>query len=308
MLRCGHARDAQGLGGCWAECGKGIGRAPYRVRVPLIEFPGSRIQMNYPLHPASFACIVGYMKRKASPRALDLLGQRYGQLLVIARAGHVRRFAAWLCKCDCGNEVVVRSDKLRGGRKLTCGSYEKHSRWGGKTTEFRKEHNSWSHMILRCYSPTLKSYPNYGGRGITVCDRWRTSFTDFLADMGPRPGERYSIDRIDVNGNYEPGNCRWAPLSEQRRNSRDTVFVQYGDRRVKLADLADELGVKLETLRSRLVIGWPIEKAIEQPKTKPGRKPKSVVEAVPLPSAIKTGDEITRPRGAVAYGSLLKKK
>jgi hypothetical protein len=115
-------------------------------------------------------------------------------------------------------------------------------------------HRSWAHMIQRCNNPNNTMFRHYGGRGIVVCGRWE-KFENFLADMGIRP-EGTSLDRINVNGNYEPSNCRWATKSQQDRNRRDTFKVSYQGREISLAELSEELGVSRYTLRQRVLSGW----------------------------------------------------
>lgn len=117
----------------------------------------------------------------------------------------------------------------------------------------------------RCCNPKNEKWKNYGGRGVTVCDRWRLSFDDFLADMGERPSILYSIDRDDVNGHYEPGNCRWATNAEQCENRTDTIWVDWRGGRRKLIDVIRETGAKGTVVRSRLAIGWPLARALEAP-------------------------------------------
>ena len=153
---------------------------------------------------------------------IDLTSKRFGRLVVIEKTDHKsNRSVVWRCKCDCGNETLVRNDSLRNGNTQSCGCLKKEQVSKAKTTHgksYSPEYCSWYSMKARCYNPNHKHYKNYGGRGITVCDRWKDSFENFLADMGPRPSSKRSIDRIDVNGNYEPENCRWSTDVDQARN------------------------------------------------------------------------------------------
>lgn len=123
-------------------------------------------------------------------------------------------------------------------------------------------------MIARCEDPKNRSYANYGGRGIKLCARWRRSFKMFMADMGPRPSSEHSIDRINVNGHYEPGNCRWVTDKEQRRNLRRTVFVEIDGRREKLVELTERLGLNGQRVYERLKLGWSLEDALTVPLRK----------------------------------------
>jgi hypothetical protein len=167
------------------------------------------------------------------PNFIDLTGKHFGRWFVLAihppRMRYGRRGHAvcvlWLCRCDCGTERVVFGTNLRRGLSTSCGcrsrekTRERNARHGhacrGKVT---RAYIRWLSMLQRCCNPNNTAYDYYGGRGISVCERWHT-FDNFLSDMGePPPG--LSIDRIDVNGDYEPGNCRWATASEQVRNQR----------------------------------------------------------------------------------------
>jgi|GEM_PF-3001522 len=131
------------------------------------------------------------------------------------------------------------------------------------------ERGIWQSMNHRCHDPKTKAFHTYGGRGIRVCDRWRASFEAFLADMGPRPSPRHSIDRIDVNGNYEPGNCRWATPKEQGRNKRDNRMLTAFGRTQCMAAWAEELGVTTGFIGDRIdELGWSVEEALTTPAAK----------------------------------------
>lgn len=159
---------------------------------------------------------------------IDMKGRRIGRWSVIAESGRDRHAQAlWLCRCDCGTESRVTGGRLRRGESQSCGCAKpaacaaaniKHgdSARGRLTTEYR----TWSNMIDRCERVSNKQFRDWGGRGIKVCPRWRESFAAFLADMGRKPSPDHSIDRINNDGNYEPGNCRWATRLEQNRNKR----------------------------------------------------------------------------------------
>ena len=202
--------------------------------------------------------------------AHDLRGRRFGKLVVIERGGLTKDgYAIWRCRCDCGGEGLAKSRRLLIGKKKSCGKCGYHGtrgKWlGGWDSLTLAEYRTWQNMLGRCYSPTDISFRNYGARGIVVCDRWRESFEAFLSDMGPRPDGRYSIERVDVNGNYEPENCKWIPLREQHRNRRDSVYVEFWGQKVLLRELADEIGMSYSAIASRLKIGWSVEKAVSEP-------------------------------------------
>ena len=128
-----------------------------------------------------------------------------------------------------------------------------------------RTYKTWQDMKRRCFCETQKDYPNYGGRGITVCDTWRVSFEEFLADMGDRP-EGMTLDRIDSDGPYAPWNCRWATSFEQARNTRQNVWVMYQGQKYCLSDLAKHLNLGRKTLHYRIKQGWPEELWGQQPK------------------------------------------
>ena len=156
----------------------------------------------------------------------DLTGRKFGRLTVIVRAGSTvkGRMATWLCKCDCGNVIIAIGNNLLRGHTTSCSCYREQEirvrhgdTVGGNESS---EYSTWRGMIQRCHNPLAFGYENYGGRGIKVCEEWRTDFRNFLADMGRKPGRGYSIDRVDVNGNYEKSNCKWATSAEQALNKR----------------------------------------------------------------------------------------
>lgn len=155
------------------------------------------------------------------------IGQKAGLLTIIAELPKGPKYQQrYLVRCDCGIEKAVRGGDLRPGHTISCGCHARQAavthgetRRGRRTAEWR----CWIGIKQRCYDSNHRNFTNYGGRGIKICDRWRENYEQFLADMGRRPSAKHSIDRIDVNGNYEPGNCRWATSSEQRRNQRNSL-------------------------------------------------------------------------------------
>lgn len=129
---------------------------------------------------------------------------------------------------------------------------------GRPTAEYR----IWAGIKHRCRCPTANGWKRYGGRGISVCQKWSNSFEAFMADMGPRPSARHSIDRIDNNGNYEPGNCRWATRAVQCNNRRSNHYIEYKGERVTVTQLSKLCGVPLPRLKNRIRRGWSIERAV----------------------------------------------
>lgn len=156
-------------------------------------------------------------------KAKDMAGLRFGRLVVTDKAPRINAHARWTCRCDCGNTTEVLGAELRKGATVSCGCKRAEPVHG--MTKKHPIHRCWTGMLTRCYNPKRAGFPDYGGRGIIVCDRWHT-FTNFRDDMLPtwRPG--LTIERDDVNGNYCPENCRWVPRSEQNRNTRRSVWVQ----------------------------------------------------------------------------------
>ena len=197
---------------------------------------------------------------------IDLTGVRFGRLVVSGFAFKNTQGSHWSCFCDCGAESVVRGSHLKSGATKSCGCLHaeiaakvstKHGMWHSP------ENNAWYSMKDRCYNEKHKHFKDYGGRGIAICDRWRYSFENFFKDMGPRPSAKHSIDRIDNDGNYESGNCKWATQTEQTNNTRRNLFLVFDGHRLTSAQWAARLGIKPSTLRNRVNYrGWSVEKAL----------------------------------------------
>lgn len=200
------------------------------------------------------------MKKKGSPRRLNLIGQTFNEWTVLEKGDLGSNGAVyWKCRCSCGKVKLCQAGMLRNGGTKSCGhdrAIHGHS--------FTPTGRAWYGMRQRCYNPNDKNYPSYGGRGIKVCSRWLESLQNFVADMGIAPAD-LSLDRIDVDGDYEPSNCRWATRSEQQRNRRNNPKVDYKGETVTVIELADRAGIRLRTLRWRLANGWSIERAVETP-------------------------------------------
>lgn len=151
----------------------------------------------------------------------DLTGKRFGRLIVVSRSENINRHKTWLCRCDCGVEKIIGSSNLIGGTK-SCGCLKRETIINIFTTHGMTkspERMSWKAAKARCFNKNSDKYRDYGGRGITMCSRWVNSFQNFYDDMGVRPPGT-SLDRIDNDGNYEPGNCKWSTPKEQQRNRR----------------------------------------------------------------------------------------
>jgi hypothetical protein len=199
---------------------------------------------------------------------VDITGLKYGRLMVInaIRGGHETK---WMCVCDCGNNAIVTGGRLRSGDTRSCGCLRKETtakkghrnlKHGKSKDRTCSEYRIWTGMWRRCTNQNSGDWPGYGGRGITVCERWR-SFEVFFADMGCRPPGT-TLDRIDNNGNYEPGNCRWATKEEQNGNRRTSVILEYRGKRQSLSAWAREVGLHKSTISMRLRAGWSVEAAL----------------------------------------------
>ena len=189
----------------------------------------------------------------------DLTGMTFGRLTVIERAPNIGKQTAWRCRCSCGNECIVQAGNLKNGQKTCgCGSVEKFIERNTKHgMEGTKIYGKWSGMLDRCENPNCKDYPRYGGRGIKVCERWHI-FENFYADVSVLPHFNeagYSLDRIDVNGNYCPENVRWATAKEQNRNRRNNTIVEYNGVQMCLKEAAEKSGISYQTLVSRYRVG-----------------------------------------------------
>lgn len=200
-----------------------------------------------------------------------MIGQRFGRWTVIKEDGfalvgkkRVRKKEMLWCICDCGSERSVTKENLKNGTSNSCGCLKlelihKNNYLHGRNTS-DPTYATWSALKDRCKNPKAQNYKNYGGRGIRVCKEWE-SFENFLRDMGEKPNGM-SIDRIDVNGNYEAGNCRWATCREQARNQRNKVLYEAFGKRQLLVDWASESGLSLATIFKRIKRGWAVEKAV----------------------------------------------
>lgn len=160
-------------------------------------------------------------------RFKDMAGKKFGRLTVIKRGPNIGPKVGWLCDCECGYKgKLVQAWHLRSGATKSCGCYNREYQAATKATHGHKRvgketrtHRSWRAMKSRCLNPNDKAFHHYGGRGITICDRWKNSFENFLEDMGERPDEM-TLDRIDNDGDYEVNNCKWSTQTEQVRNRR----------------------------------------------------------------------------------------
>lgn len=201
---------------------------------------------------------------------VNLEGQRFGLWNVVGPVAVRLEGAYWPCRCECGSAREVLGNSLRSGMSTNCGCVRRakvgaRNHTHGLTNT--REYVVWCGMIARCEYPKHKGFRYYGARGIRVCDRWRNSFEAFLEDMGEPPTARHVIDRYpDNDGNYEPGNCRWATVKQNANNTRRTRWVEYGGIRLSVTQWAERIGMNAYTLRNRIFsLGWSVERAITTP-------------------------------------------
>ncbi len=210
----------------------------------------------------------------------DLTGKTFGKLTVLEYVGRKGAATLWNVKCLCGREKTVRGGNLRSGMTKSCGRHHQQQQHKPRKPKPLDQQTSkfplysvWQGMKARCYNKNGEAYKSYGGRGITVCERWRNSFDLFQQDMGPRPEGEYSINRVDNDRGYEPGNCQWATQTEQMRNTRVNQYITHDGKTLCIAEWAELVGMSYGILYGRLQAGWNFQKAIETPVFPPGKKP-----------------------------------
>jgi hypothetical protein len=210
------------------------------------------------------------------PTILIAAGTRFGRYTVIRQVEATHDQRRWLCRCDCGNERPVDQQCLTRGEAKSCGClkveiargrcYLTRTHGESQSTGNSTEYRIWGGIIQRCCNPAHPAFRLYGGRGISIDSSWRHSFESFLSYVGRRPSSAYTIDRWpDKNGNYEPGNVRWATWVQQQRNRRNNVLVDFRGERITLAEFAEKSGIKAGTIRARLAKGYSIEEAFSTP-------------------------------------------
>lgn len=206
-------------------------------------------------------------------RAPNVIGQRFGRLTAgdaILKKGKRATFWHIKCLCDCGKESEPRYQYLVSGHTKSCGCLNREKLLAASTTHGGSKHDTeyhiWASIIARCENKNHEAFHRYGGRGIKVCERWRNSYAAFREDVGARP-VGHSLDRYpDQNGNYEPGNVRWATSVQQNNNRRDNTILEFNGKRQTIADWGRELGIRLATLRQRYsAYGWSVEKTLTTP-------------------------------------------
>jgi hypothetical protein len=232
----------------------------------------------------SCGCLHAEINKKPKGHKYNLVGETYNRLKVSKYIGTINRVTYWQCICVCGNKKTVRQGNLLSDNVKSCGCLLKETiaEIGKQTATTHGKSNSseykaWISMRDRCLNEKHASYGGYGGRGITVCERWRSSFENFYEDMGDKPSPTRSLDRIDNEGNYSCGkceeckengwnaNCRWATPWEQAQNRRPNKFITFNNKTLTISEWANEFGVNYNLIWWRLNRKWDVEKAITTP-------------------------------------------
>ena len=201
----------------------------------------------------------------------DITGQRFNRLIALRldRYDPKSHQSYWIFQCDCGNKKVLSLGGVAGETTKSCGCYNAEVSGARKRTHGKsrtKVYGAWCKMKERCYKPNTLEFEHYGERGIIICDRWLESFENFLADMGEPPTPKHSIDRIDNDGNYEPGNCKWSTSTQQTLNYRRNLLITYRGQTKPLKMWTDELNLDYSKILQRIrTLGWSAERAFYRP-------------------------------------------
>jgi len=213
---------------------------------------------------------------------IDLTNKRFTRLLAIEGESRTSKLGKkrmwWKCECDCGEVKYIASDKLRSDETKSCGCLRLEEMKKGRESNITHgmtdtpTYRSWQSMKIRCTNQSSPDWEDYGGRGIIVCDQWMNSFENFLNDMGERPSEGFSLDRIYVNGNYEPSNCRWSDMQTQMNNTTNVRYITYNGETHSIAEWSVIININEETLRDRIngrtnkrKEPWSVERALTTP-------------------------------------------
>ncbi len=207
----------------------------------------------------------------------NLLNQRFGRLVVVEELPKQKRNAFWKCKCDCGNYSSCTSGNLKSGKIVSCGCLKLEKLLQRSTTHNQRHthlYEVWKSMKQRCYNPNLKSYKNWGARGIKICDEWLNDFQSFYdwsyangysTENQKNEKLKLTIDRIDNNGNYEPSNCRWVNRKTQASNMRTTKLITINGETKCLAEWFRHYNLCSWTYYTRIKYGWSVEEALTKP-------------------------------------------
>jgi len=199
-------------------------------------------------------------------------GQRYGRLVAVKFIQRRGTQYFWSFRCDCGNDIVARASSARNGHTQSCGcllvNIRNHSVGTKHGMTNSKEYRCWCKMLERCSNKNAVNFERYGGRGISVCEGWKR-FENFYSDMGRCPSALHSLERVNNNAGYSKENCVWATAKEQSRNRRSNIIVEVGGQKMCLLDAAAVVGIKYQTIRSRITVwGWDADRALSTPVRK----------------------------------------
>ncbi|WP_110933276.1 hypothetical protein [Paenibacillus bouchesdurhonensis] len=196
----------------------------------------------------------------------QLAGQRFGKLTVIRRAEKNSKSgnAMWICECDCGNRSTVIGSHLRSGKTSSCGCNRISQRSMGHSKD--RLYRTWLGMHNRCYNPDHDRYEWYGGKGISICDEWHVFMTFRNWALANGYTDELTIDRIDVDGNYSPGNCQWVDMKTQANNRSNNRILRYRGKRYTATELAEAHGLAPHTVFNRLKLGWTVDKIVNTPE------------------------------------------
>lgn len=248
MGYAGKAPDGHSMWRCKCDCGNEI-----------------VIRSNNLQHRKGCGCVT------TSPDPATMIGKKFGSLTVIRKAeNHKWNDVRWECVCSCGRVAYRRTTDLNSGKVTDCGNHaaEKLNLKYGDSPRIAKTrlYKIYHDMIRRCEKPYREDYERYGGRGISVCDEWRNSYEAFRSwAINNGYSEELTIDRIDVNGNYSPENCKWSTYREQANNKRNNHIVEYHGKRFTLAELGRFVGIPGHIIGGRIRLGWDIERAVSTP-------------------------------------------
>lgn len=212
-------------------------------------------------------------------------GQEIGNCTLIEEVSNRgwRRFAKF--RCECGNEFVANIYDVKSGHTTSCGcgSHRFSLKRKADIHIYKSEYGAWCSIKGRCYNPKNEAYKNYGGRGIKVCQRWLDSFDAFLEDMGPKPSKYHSIERIEVNGDYEPNNCCWATIAEQAKNKRNTRWLTGNGETLHLSEWSRRLGVSNGAILKRINSGMPMDQVLSKERYIKGKLQPHKVRLILIP-------------------------
>lgn len=213
---------------------------------------------------------------KLSARGKDWAGAKRGHVTVVRCIGKDKHHTySWECRCDCGKVCVKSSNVLQRGVEYCSNACQLRKTNLKHGASYTREYRAWVSAKSRCFTPSHKNYPTYGARGIKMCEEWVNDFQAFFDHVGPAPTDKHTLDRIDCDGNYEPGNVRWATQQEQNNNRRDTILVDVMGETIALADMARKYGLNYGSVFARYSRGLRGNDLLENQKV--GRKPKKTM-------------------------------